>query len=204
MLNCSSPYNHVTFRLMDSSRWQTVWSKESHTLHTGSIRPQFTEIKRIHVEQITIHFLTHSDLKWSWCCLLQSAVLLSFRTSFITLKFSTEWYTVFFEHSTHRLNNPCWVYDYNSTFVKIWVFTVVIMKNAVFWDVTLCGSVRTDVLEERRFLQEPHGITSQKTAFFNSPFDSIMLFLENWVHCRKFLFQWAHETSSEILWLEEK
>jgi hypothetical protein len=25
---------------------------------------------------------------------------------------------------------------------------------------------RTNVLEERRFLQEPHGITSQKTAFF--------------------------------------
>jgi hypothetical protein len=33
------------------------------------------------------------------------------------------------------------------------VFTVVTMKNAVFWDVT-------------PFLQDPHGITSQKTAFF--------------------------------------
>jgi hypothetical protein len=32
------------------------------------------------------------------------------------------------------------------------------MKNAVFWDVTLCGSVRT--------LQEPHSLTSQKTTFF--------------------------------------
>jgi hypothetical protein len=26
--------------------------------------------------------------------------------------------------------------------------------------------VRTDVSEERRFLQEPHGVTTQKTAFF--------------------------------------
>jgi hypothetical protein len=26
--------------------------------------------------------------------------------------------------------------------------------------------VRTDVSEERRFPQEPHGVTSQKTAFF--------------------------------------
>jgi hypothetical protein len=26
--------------------------------------------------------------------------------------------------------------------------------------------VRTDVSEERRFLQEPHGLASQKTAFF--------------------------------------
>jgi hypothetical protein len=29
------------------------------------------------------------------------------------------------------------------------------MKKGVFWDVTPCG-----------FLQEPHGITSQKTPFF--------------------------------------
>jgi hypothetical protein len=73
------------------------------------------------------------------------------------------------------------------------------MKNGVFWDVTPCGSCRTDVSEElsdyfirvtrigeigtiqaatsnrrtqsqvplkRRFLQEPHGITFQKTLFF--------------------------------------
>jgi hypothetical protein len=26
--------------------------------------------------------------------------------------------------------------------------------------------VRTDVSEDRRFLQEPHGVTSQKTPFF--------------------------------------
>jgi hypothetical protein len=26
--------------------------------------------------------------------------------------------------------------------------------------------VRTDVSEEHQFLQEPHGVTSQKTAFF--------------------------------------
>jgi hypothetical protein len=37
--------------------------------------------------------------------------------------------------------------------VRFEVFTVVTMKNAVFWDMT-------------PFLQEPHGYTSQKTAFF--------------------------------------
>jgi hypothetical protein len=34
------------------------------------------------------------------------------------------------------------------------------MKYAVFWDVTLCGSCK-----KRHFFQEPHGVTSQKTAF---------------------------------------
>jgi hypothetical protein len=37
---------------------------------------------------------------------------------------------------------------------------IIIFKNAVFWDVMLYGS------EERWFLQEPHDVTSQKTAFF--------------------------------------
>jgi hypothetical protein len=73
------------------------------------------------------------------------------------------------------------------------VFTAVTMKNAVFWDVTPCGSsnnrrlpkvllVTAYVLSislilsimlmeaipspKRRFFEEPHGITSQKTAFF--------------------------------------
>jgi hypothetical protein len=61
------------------------------------------------------------------------------------------------------------------------------MKNAVFWDVTPYGSCKnrrfgasvvpsssilvTLMTEELRspemwFLQEPHGVTSQKTAFF--------------------------------------
>jgi hypothetical protein len=44
-------------------------------------------------------------------------------------------------------------------------------KSGVYWDVTPCDLVRTDVLEalcnpESRFLQKPHGVTSQKTAFF--------------------------------------
>jgi hypothetical protein len=67
------------------------------------------------------------------------------------------------------------------------------MKNGVFCDVTPRGSCRTDVSEElstvftrvtrigelrttlavtsnrRRFLQEPHGVISQKTPFFVSP-----------------------------------
>jgi hypothetical protein len=32
--------------------------------------------------------------------------------------------------------------------------------------------VKTDVLEERQFLQEPHNITSQKTAFFKNIYRS--------------------------------
>jgi hypothetical protein len=35
----------------------------------------------------------------------------------------------------------------------------IIRKNAVFWDVTACAEVR-------QFLQEPHGVTFQKTVFF--------------------------------------
>jgi hypothetical protein len=38
------------------------------------------------------------------------------------------------------------------------------VKNAAFCDVT--PSVRTDVSKECQFLQEPHGVTSHKTAFF--------------------------------------
>jgi hypothetical protein len=61
------------------------------------------------------------------------------------------------------------------------------LKNAVFWDVMPCSSRRTDVSDERvasitvksirelgtlavtskrRFSHEPHGVTSQKMAFF--------------------------------------
>jgi hypothetical protein len=48
------------------------------------------------------------------------------------------------------------------------------MKNAVFWDLTPCGSCKihrfvTLMLEAIRsswILREPHDVTSQKTAFF--------------------------------------
>jgi hypothetical protein len=50
------------------------------------------------------------------------------------------------------------------------------MKNAVFWDVTPCGSCSLLILvtlmmdalcsSETLVLTEPHGITSQKAAFF--------------------------------------
>jgi hypothetical protein len=33
-------------------------------------------------------------------------------------------------------------------YVRFEVFTAVTMKNAMIWDVTLCGYVRTEVLEE--------------------------------------------------------
>jgi hypothetical protein len=39
--------------------------------------------------------------------------------------------------------------------VRFEVFTAVTMKNGVFWVLTPCGS-----------LQEPHGVTTQKTPFF--------------------------------------
>jgi hypothetical protein len=40
------------------------------------------------------------------------------------------------------------------------VFTAVTMKIGVFWDVMPCGSCK-----KRWFLQEPHGVISQKTPF---------------------------------------
>jgi hypothetical protein len=50
--------------------------------------------------------------------------------------------------------------------VRLEVFTVVTMKDTVFWVLLHAALVRADVLEECQFLQEPHGITSQKMAFF--------------------------------------
>jgi hypothetical protein len=51
-------------------------------------------------------------------------------------------------------------------FIRFEVFMAVTMKNAVLWDVTPCGSCKNRVPPKRRFLQEPHGVTSRKTAFF--------------------------------------
>jgi hypothetical protein len=60
--------------------------------------------------------------------------------------------------------------------VRFEVLTAVTMKNGVFWDVTPCGSCKSRRFggtysllhqgDKNRFLQEPHGVTSQKTAFF--------------------------------------
>jgi hypothetical protein len=44
----------------------------------------------------------------------------------------------------------------------------VTIKNAVFWDVTPCGSFKTRISSKTSFLQEPHGVTCQKTSFFNN------------------------------------
>jgi hypothetical protein len=41
------------------------------------------------------------------------------------------------------------------------------MKNGVFWVVTPCGSCKN------RFLQEPHGVITQKTPFFNIKLDLV-------------------------------
>jgi hypothetical protein len=43
------------------------------------------------------------------------------------------------------------------------VFMAGTMKNGVFWDVTPCSS------SQNTFLQEPHGVTSQKAPFSYSP-----------------------------------
>jgi hypothetical protein len=41
------------------------------------------------------------------------------------------------------------------------------LKNGVFWVVTPCGSgKKRQVAPKRRFLKEPHGVTTQKTPFF--------------------------------------
>jgi hypothetical protein len=52
----------------------------------------------------------------------------------------------------------------NEVDVRFEIFTAVTIKNGVFWDVTQCGSCK--IPPKRRFLQEPHGVTSQKTLFF--------------------------------------
>jgi hypothetical protein len=44
--------------------------------------------------------------------------------------------------------------------VRLVVFTALTMKNGVFLDVKPCGCCKV--------LQEPHGVTSQKTPFFNA------------------------------------
>jgi hypothetical protein len=72
------------------------------------------------------------------------------------------------------------------------------MKSAVFWDVKPCGSVRRFLVaasvvrsspilvtlmkvalssSESRFLQEPHGLESQKTPFFTSCFISEAIYI---------------------------
>jgi hypothetical protein len=83
-----------------------------------------------------------------------------------------------YKHKTSQLMN--------TNCLRFEVFTAVTMKNAVAWDVMSCGSCKNRVSEElsasiirvtrigelgttlayeTSFLQEPHGITSQKTAF---------------------------------------
>jgi hypothetical protein len=59
-------------------------------------------------------------------------------------------------------------YGISISFVRFEVFTAVTMKNRVFWDVPPCGSCKNRRFGGtwRLFLQEPHGVTSQKTLFF--------------------------------------
>jgi hypothetical protein len=52
---------------------------------------------------------------------------------------------------------------------KTWGFHGGDYEDAIFWDVMPCGSRKNwHFSEEQQFLQNPHGITSQKTAFFLS------------------------------------
>jgi hypothetical protein len=73
--------------------------------------------------------------------------------------------------------NSAWETEKISTFQPTGV--KVLMKNGVFWVVTPCGSCKNrrfggtwrllhqgEKNPKRRFLQEPHGVTTQKTPFF--------------------------------------
>jgi hypothetical protein len=53
------------------------------------------------------------------------------------------------------------------SFVRFEVFTAVTMKNAVFWDVTPCGSCKTDVSEE---LSASIQNTTQNTNYKNTEY----------------------------------
>jgi hypothetical protein len=54
-----------------------------------------------------------------------------------------------------------------SIYARFEVFTAVTVKNAVFWDVTVCGSCKTRRLRGTSSLQESRGVLSKKAAFFN-------------------------------------
>jgi hypothetical protein len=75
--------------------------------------------------------------------------------------------------------------EYMHSDVRFEVFTVVTMKNAIFWDVTSCGSCKNQCFRGKyrlchhppwwwrrfvslklRFFQESHSITTQKATFF--------------------------------------
>jgi hypothetical protein len=51
---------------------------------------------------------------------------------------------------------------YGLFYIRSEVFTAVIMKKAVFWDVASCRYIPP----KRQLTQYLHGATSQKTAFF--------------------------------------
>jgi hypothetical protein len=52
--------------------------------------------------------------------------------------------------------------------VRFEVSAAATMKNAVFWDVTPCGPCKNIVPPKRQFLEESHGVTFKKTAFFSN------------------------------------
>jgi hypothetical protein len=57
---------------------------------------------------------------------------------------------IFVPHRKHINEPPRPVTGIALSYVRFEVFTTVTMKNVVFWDVTPCGFVRTDVSEELR------------------------------------------------------
>jgi hypothetical protein len=68
-----------------------------------------------------------------------------------------------------RLSRQCGNLNISQTYRPPMVCYVnsLILKNAVLWDMTPCGSCkRLYVPLKRRFLRRPQGVTSQKTAFF--------------------------------------
>jgi hypothetical protein len=66
---------------------------------------------------------------------MKNAVFWDIKSQFVSLR----------RHITYPLQSPAWY-----CYVRFEAFTAVTMKNAVFWNVTPCGSiVKTDILEER-------------------------------------------------------
>jgi hypothetical protein len=67
------------------------------------------------------------------------------------------------------------------------------MKNGVFWNVTPYGSVRT-------FLQEPHGVTSQKTPIFFEQYVCSNFSLRRWyIYVGTKNTERGHEEVADIL-----
>jgi hypothetical protein len=125
-----------------------------------------------------------------------------------------------------RVTNLLGVNINNQYIVRFEVFTTVNMKNAVFLDVTPCGSCenrrlrnvsppssywkepwwwRRYVTSKRRVLREPHGVTCQKRALISQYIIIIYIIIYcNNIHtrgARVTQLGWGVMLQAEILWV---